>query len=225
MAITRIGTSSVEATSITLPGSPQPGDLMIIFAFRTALVAPTLPTGWTSLNTASAGASSQTTGYRIFVTGDTSSTWTNATGLVCMIYRGTSTSQTPVVASGNSTATSANVTYTTIASVTGQNNWVVAMAATKTTTSTLETPPTNLTNETDTVGAATEYAGHDSNGGFTAGNGTWPTTAVAVGTSAEWRAVTLQVFAESLGYMANDFQALKAEDNGNGVLSFGERIR
>jgi hypothetical protein len=95
----------------------------------------------------------------------------------------------------------------------------VAFGATKTNASTLETPPTNLTNQSTLVGAATEYAGHDSNGPYTAGAGAWPSTNVSVGTSAEYRTVTIEVLAEQL-----NIENFKFVDAGNG-MSATEKIR
>src|SRR5437868_13548477 len=104
MAITRIGASGVEATSITIPGTYQNGDLIVIFAFRAAITSPSLPAGWTSLTSNSGNASSARLGYKIAGSNsETSGTWTNATGLVCHVYRGVSTSQTPAVFGTSST--------------------------------------------------------------------------------------------------------------------------
>lgn len=225
MAISRVGASAADGTTITIPGTYQNGDLAIIFAFRGATTAPSLPAGWTSLGTASAGASSYRLGWKLMTSGaDTSGTWTNATGLVCHVYRGVATDRTPVIFGAANTATSATVTYSAISAVTGIDSWVAGFAATKTTTSTIETAPTNMTNACNTVGAATEYAGHDSNGAYTAGNGAWPATNVSVTTSAEWRSATCQIIAEHLNI--NNYQAFKDSATGDtGILSFTERIR
>lgn len=197
MAISRIGATGAEANNVTLPGAFQNGDLAIIFAFRANLTAPSLPAGWTSLGTASSGASSYRCGWKILLSGaDTSGTWTNATGVVALVYRGVATNKTPVLIGTATTATSATITYGAVSAVAGRSSWVAAFGATKATTATIETAPTNMTNQTDTVGAATEYVGHDSNAPYTVGAGAWPSTGVSVGTSAEYRTLTLQILAE-----------------------------
>lgn len=225
MSISLVGAGSAEATTIAIPGTEAPGDLIIIFAFRGATTAPTLPAGWTSLGTASSGASSYTLGWKLCITaGDASGTWTNATGLVCHVYRNTATNKTPVLIGTATTATSATITYGAVSEKAPGTSWIVGMGATKTNASTIETPPTNLTNQADTVGAATEYAGHDSNGTYTAGAGAWPSTDVSAGTSAEYRTVTMEVLAE--GGLPNNFQSLKDAAGGDtGILSFTERTK
>lgn len=220
MALSRIGANAAEATTITIPASHQAGDLIIIFAFRTATTAPSLPAGWTSLSTASAGASSFTLGYKLAISNaDTSGTWTNATGLVCHVYRGLATNKTPIGASTNTTATSATVTYGALNLQCPGTSWLVAFGATKTAASSLETPPTSMTNAATAVGAATEYAGHDTNGVYTVGAGAWPSTNVSVGTSAEYRTCVVEIFAEQLNL--NNYLGF---DVGDG-MSTGEKIR
>lgn len=228
MAITHIGSSAADGTTITIPVGHQIGDLLIIFAFRSATTAPSLPAGWTSIGSASAGATSARVGWKLAISGaDSSGTWTNATGLVVQVLRGTSTNKTPISAATTTTGTGTSINYQNGASLLPMKaygtSWVVGFAATKTLDSSLQTAPTNLTNVATAVGAAVEYAGHNSSGIYvaaTADAGSWPTTAVSVGgTSAEWRSSIIEVFAEQ-GLNSN-YQFAEVGDG----MSTTERIR
>lgn len=221
MAISFIGGAATEATTITIPAGHRNGDIIIIFAFRAAVTAPTLASGYTNLGTSSSGLSSHRVGYKIARSAaETSGTWTNASGLVCLVYRGIATNRTPIIYGTVTTGTGTTVTYPTKALTQSGTSWMVGMAATKATTSTLETPPTDMTNRTNTAGALAEYAGHDTDGAYTAGQGTWPATAVAVGgVSSEWRAITLEILAEQ--GVSNNYQGVDAGDG----MSTGEKIR
>jgi hypothetical protein len=220
MAITRIGASAGDGTTITIPVGHQAGDLLVIFAFRSATTSPTTPAGWTAVTGLSSGASAFRLGWKLAISNaDTSGTWTSATGLVCHVYRGVTTSQTPIVIGTSSTATGTTVTYGTDTLKNPGTSWVVGMAATKTTTSTIETAPTNMTNASTAVGATVEYAGHDTNGAYTLGQGTWPSTNVSVGVSAEWRSATFEILAEQ--GLNNNYQSVKVPDG----MSTSERIR
>jgi hypothetical protein len=227
-AIKFIGSAAADTTSVTLPIGHKRGDLLVIFAFRGATTAPSLPAGWTSIANNSSGASSLRVGWKLAISSaDTSGTWTNATGVVCQVFRGTATNKTPISAASSTTGSSTTVTYnnSSLNPMLGYGtSWVVGFAATKTTGSTLETAPTTLTNVINLVGAATEYAGHNSNGVFaasTAANqGKWVSTDVSVGgASAEWRSTIIEVFAEQ--GQVNNYQFA---DTGGGMGST-EKIR
>lgn len=207
LPLSRIGAAAGDGTTITIPAGHQAGDLLVIFAFRGATTAPSLPAGWSGLTSASSGASSFRVGRKLAISGaDTSGTWTNATGLCCAVYRGASSRDTtaalvlwsPTV--GANTGTGTTVDYGTAGTKVLFNpsggTWLVGFAATKTTDSTLETAPAGMTNAATAVGAATEYAVHDTNGPYISGGG-WPQTSVAVGgTSAEWRSFVVEILTD-----------------------------
>jgi hypothetical protein len=220
MAITRIGASAGDGTTITIPVGHQAGDLLVIFAFRSSTTSPTTPAGWTAVTGLSSGASSFRLGWKLAISNaDTSGTWTGATGLICHVYRGVTTSQTPILIGTSSTATSTTVTYGTDTLKNPGTSWVVGMAGIKNNISTLETPPTNMTNASTSAGAANEYAGHDTNGAYTLGQGAWPSTNVSVGASGEWRSATFEILAEQ--GLNNNYQSVKVPDG----MSTSERIR
>lgn len=91
MAISYVSNNIAGSTSLTMP-SHQGGDLLLMWAFRDGnTTAPSIPAGWTDLGTNSGNGCSARLGYKIAASGsETSGTWTNASVLACMVYRGTS---------------------------------------------------------------------------------------------------------------------------------------
>jgi len=97
MALSIIGTpGAVAGTSITLP-THAVGDIIIIFAYRsTSTTAPTKPTAsgtvpaWVDIdNFVGANSNSSRTAYFVAtVTNHTSGTWSNATEMAVIVYRG-----------------------------------------------------------------------------------------------------------------------------------------
>lgn len=91
MAITRVGTASAgSATAVTVPAHAI-GDMIVVLAFRDSATsgAPALPAGFTQiLATASTTTGSALLCFKIATsTSDTATGFTNATGLLCMVYR------------------------------------------------------------------------------------------------------------------------------------------
>lgn len=225
MAISRIGAASAEAASVTLPGTYQNGDLAIIFAFRGASISPpTLPAGWTGVSTGQNGTNSARWGWKILTSGsDTSGTWTNATALVAFVFRGVATNKTPINFSSPSQLTSnAFFDYSNNAAVIQlkepSTSWLVGFAGTANLTSTIATPPTNMTNETNTLGASGQYVGHDTNGAYIS-NGQWPRTLVNTGSAIPSIEVMAEIFAEQ--GLSNNYQQMKVLDG----MSTTEKIR
>lgn len=192
MAISFVG-ESTGTTTATIP-THQAGDLMIIWAFRSGSNStPTVPTGWTSIKTNVTNSAGAVAAWKIAVSStDTSGTWTNATGLVCMVYRGTNQTA-PIGGSATNTAASTTVNYPALTmTVTNGSSWVVGVAAHRSTNTTIETPPTGMTNRADLVGGSDEVVGHDTNGGVSS----WSSTNVSVGgTSSGWASVTFELVA------------------------------
>lgn len=213
MAITRVGTSAAgDGTTITIPSGHQAGDLLIIYAFRGVLnTAPSLPAGWTSLGTQSSSASAYRVGWKIAgSSSETSGTWTNATGLAVDVYRGTATNKVPILIGTATVGSSATATYGNIFFTTDLQGWVVAFGAVVGTGTTLENVPTGLSLAVNTVGATCEYVGFDSNGAYTSGAGAYKSNTTALGSSVEWRTITIQILAEE-GYN-NNYQRIKTGD-------------
>jgi hypothetical protein len=167
MAISVIGTpASAASTTVTVPAHAI-GDYIVIVAFRSATTAPTLPAGFINIPTAGTGSGnscSYRVGYKVATaTNDTSGTWTNASGLLCTVYRGVT-----AVGSGVS-ATKAAATTATIGTFTLVNansaSWVVAYAG-HAATSTQGTPLAGATTSRVTQTSGTFNAGmFDTNAG------------------------------------------------------------
>lgn len=163
MAISVIGTVSAAATSLT-PTTHAVGDLIVIYAFRSAITAPTLPAGFINVITNTGNSNSFRVGYKFATsTTDASGTWTNASGLICTVYRGVT-----AIGASNGT-TKAAATTATIAALTLINansaSWVVAFAQ-HAATSTQGTPLAGATTSRATQTAGTFNAGlFDTNAG------------------------------------------------------------
>lgn len=184
MAITLQGTNTASATTVTIP-THQAGDLILIWAVRGAsATAPSLPSGYTPIATASVSTSvavSGRLGYKIATsTSDTSGTWTNASEICCHVYRPSSGHTAGIGQVTTATATSTTISFPgfTLADSTSSNSWVVGMVGASNTTQAIGTAPTGMTNETHVTGASYQAAGNDTNGGVTS----WTTQTVTVTT-------------------------------------------
>lgn len=226
MALARVGASSVEASSITLPGSFQNGDFAILLAYRTAnTTAPSLPAGWTqAAGGSSIGSDSYLCGYKLVTSAsDTSGTWTNATAVTCAIYRNIATNKSLATMTANSgrnqSAASATMSYGSFGILKEpSNSWLVALGATSSTVSNIATAPTNLTNQSNLVGASGQYVVHDSNGGSTTTGGAY-SASVAAGATITYVNFTFEIVAEQ--GLPNNYQFVKAGDG----MSVSEKIR
>lgn len=219
MAISRVGFSSAEATTITIPGTFQAGDLIIIFAFRDGSTTnPTVPAGFTTITATTDGTTaSVSAGWKLAASGaDTSGTWTNTTGLVCVVLRNVATNKTPVGTFQPGAGTTNTINYPVLNPLKCPGtSWVIAFAGHRSIDTTIETAPAGLVSQTNTVGATAEYAGFDSNGPISS----WPSTNVTVtGTASGWQTMVLEVFAEQM-----NIQNYMGVDTGDG-MSVGEKI-
>lgn len=187
--VTYVG-SGTGTTTATIPAH-QAGDVLIGIAFRDGSTTnPTVPAGWTIVtNTTDGTTCSASIGYRVATDSATvSGTFTNATGLVVLVYRNADPNSPVSFVSGSGTGTT--ITYPANAGWTTPQGWTICFAGHGSVDTALETPPTGLTLRASFVNATNEIAAFDSNGA-TAG---WSATDVAVGgTSDNWLAVTLRL--------------------------------
>lgn len=228
MAVTLVAASSIESTSITIPGSPQAGDLVIIFAFRSgSATPPTTPSPFTQITTTAGTLCASAIGRCLWFSGLTSGTWTNTTGLVCHVYRGTATNKTPVGTAkpGSSSGTTIGYPLTNMNLTEPGTSTVAAFSGIRNTNSTMSAVVANFTSQTALNGATASYAGIDTNGAYTAGQGIVPAANASVGgTSAAWVMDMIEIYAEQ-GY-PNNFQNAKDSATGDtGILSFGEKVK
>lgn len=187
MAISVIGTPISAAATTVTPATHAIGDYIVIVAMRSAVTAPTLPAGYTTIATGSGNTNSYRVGYKIATsTTDASGTWTNASLLLCTVYRGVSGIGT------SSAATHAAATTTAIPTISLANqnskSWVVAFAG-HAATSTQGTPLAGATTLRVTQTAGTYNAGmFDTNAGtnsFSATTSSNTTSVVNAGGSFE----------------------------------------
>lgn len=83
--------SAAGDNSATLPAGIQSGDFILVIAFRDgSTTRPTEPAGYTRRMSSSA-TTSTTVCYKFHTTGSTTGTFTNATALICLVYRNVNT--------------------------------------------------------------------------------------------------------------------------------------
>ena len=190
-SLSYVAKAEAVGTTVTIPAH-QVGDLLVIFAFRNAATAPSLPAGWTNACNDSGGSTSARVGYTIAdTTSETSGTWTNATALLVHVYRSTTgfASAPGACAWGNASA-STTLTYPALTlSKTDHSSWV-ARAAMASAGTNIQSAPTGYTLRGNNT-AVPESASFDSNGRITA-----TSVAASAGltiTSGNWRAVSLEI--------------------------------
>lgn len=186
MSITRIG-SAVGTTSAVLPAH-QVGDLILIFAYRDGNnTAPSLPSGYKNIVSNGANTNSLRVGYKFATsTSETSGTWTSATSVVAIVYRGAS-----IGASAVGGTTSTTVTYPALTlRRTNNTSWVVGGAGHRSVDTNVQNAPSGMTNVNSVLDATDELAVHDTNTTVSS----WSSTNVSVGgTSSGWRSAVIEL--------------------------------
>ena len=186
MAISRISAASARANSVAIT-TPQAGDLILVFAHRDgSTTAPTLPAGYTSIDSVGANTNSARIGYKYSDgTETTSGTWTNATSVAVGVYRGVDPYY-PVGSFAGAGAASATLSFTGI-TLWAQNSssWVVGFAGHRTATNVGTNAPTGMA----TRSSATDVAIFDT-GGTT---NSWSTQTASVSASSGWRTYTVEL--------------------------------
>lgn len=191
------GTTSADLTSLS-SGTLAVGDLIIARAFRDGNnTAPTIPSTtnpWIPLdNSAGSNSNGAAIAWKIAASGDTTGTWTSATRLDVGVWRGFSGCSLIAVDGAASTT----VNYPSLGTLGSPNNWVAGFAAHRSTNTSLETPPTGMTNRFTNATGTDEGAIHDTNGGVSS----WSGTTVSVGgTSSGWRAHTVELVLAATSY-------------------------
>jgi hypothetical protein len=195
-AITFIGQAANDTASATLPPLVQPGDVAVVFAYRAGSNSvPTLPSGWTSIDSGGANTNSAIIGYRVLQSGDTTTgTWTNATEVGVQVYRGLDTLD-PIGKEAKGGASSATITYPAITmQQTDGTSWVLGFAGDRNIAANVATAPAGMTNHisvASTTANGGAAGGADTNGGVTS----WSSETVASGVSATgYRTFSLEIF-------------------------------
>ena len=194
MAISFIGATSAETNAVTPPAHIA-GDLLIAFAYRDgANTVPTLASGWTAINSAGANTNAYRVAYKVAASSsETCTGWTGANSVNCHVYRG---AYLPG-ASIHSSASSTTLTYPALTlQNTSGSSWVVGFAGHRSIdTTTINNPPTGMTNRRVQLGTTCDVASHDTNGGVSS----WISRTVATGgtSSGHYEAVVEIVNAEA----------------------------
>lgn len=205
--ISRIGSSSAEATTVTIPAGHQQGDIIIIAAFRDGSTTnPTVPAGWSTLTITTDGTTcSLSVGWKIAISNsDTSGTWTNATGLICHVYRGVDLispfgvlTTTPITSLTTNAGTTSPSTYGSTVGVTkGRMNdqWFVAFQFHRSVnTTTMHNAPTGYTNVINAQSGVTQnMVSFDTNGPVQAGFAS--NTVAPGGTASGWQTIQFPIY-------------------------------
>ena len=189
MTVSYVGAQGAAATTVTIPAH-QVGDLILIFAYRDGSnTVPTAPTAggtiptWTQIGSSGGNTNSSRFHYAVATaTNTTSGTWTNATELICLVYRGASIG----ASAGGSGAATTSIAYPALTlQRTDNSSWVVGVAGHRTATN-VEVAPTGMTNR---ASSGTEAAGHDTNGTVTS----WSQQTVTVNASSAFRSWTVEL--------------------------------
>lgn len=222
--ISRISSASAEATTVTL-GTHAKGDIILIFAFRDGSTTnPSIPAGWTNVTNTTDGTScSVSIGWKIAISAaDSSGTWTNATGLMCHVYRGVD----HVRPFGTLTANAGTTSPSTYGATTGvtkarmDNQWFVAFQAHRSIdTTTLSNAPTGYTNIINALGATQDMVSFDTNGPVQ--NGFASNTVAPGGTASGWQTCQLPIYPAM--QRLNNYQAARSVSAG--IISIGEKLR
>ena len=169
--------ANTNVVSIT---APVTGDLILVLSYKNGNTsAPTLATGYTSITTKAGTLSAARLGFKVSVRSETDcGTWTGATNIVCLVYRGVNTGALTNVAS--STSSGLTISYPTLTlNVTSGTSWVVgtagdlaALTGMNGTTAALTANRTNQTtvNGLDTNGGVTSFAAQSL---VVTGSGSW----------------------------------------------------
>lgn len=166
MTISYVSGDATNSDSITLPAH-QTDDLILIFAYNQGATIPSIPAGYTNVNTLSNNGGLRL-GYKIATSAsETSGTWTNAEAVNVQVYR--SNAGTLSIGSGSATNAdfSTSVTYQAITlDDTSGSSWVAPFMGHQR-NDTSGTPPTGTVSRTSVNVTALDTHGFDTNGGVT----------------------------------------------------------
>lgn len=196
-AITLVG--SCSGTTSCTPPAHQAGDLFIGMAWRDGNnTAPTIPAGvsWTTLNNA-AGSNTEGAAYawKLAAGGsETTGTWTSATAMILLVYRGVDQTD-PIGEESYVDGAGTNITIDGLVAfdITDGTSWAVACAghrSSNTSWGEVGTAPTSMTLVVNASDGTDDAACYDTAGGVTSYAG----DSVSVGgTSSGWRSAVWEI--------------------------------
>jgi len=195
-AITRVGVVTASATTCTFT-THQAGDFLVVWAVRGgSTTAPTLPSGYVSILTKSNSTATTLAGRLGFkvatTTNDSSGTWTNASELVCAVYRPSSGNTILFGQFASSSSTTATVTFPALSPMgdsSSGNSWALGLVGASNTTQAIGTAPSGMTNEALVTGASYQAALHDTNAGVSS----WSSTTANVTSTGSTISATIEM--------------------------------
>ena len=191
MAISRVGSASAQATTITIP-THQSGDLILIVANRNNSTAATIPSGWVAYSVSGTNVSSAIGWKLAESSSEVSGTWTNASVLHCAVYRasGILAISTAIAAT---VANSSTIIYPGLGNYRAGvlDNWYVATAIQLNSTNSLETAPSGMANiNVESSSGVWKSVLHDTNASQLSN---WASTNATLTTSATYASRVLQL--------------------------------
>lgn len=184
--VSYVGQATAAANSASLP-SFQAGDVAIVFAWNgSSATIPSLPAGWTTTDTSSVGSVGARTGYRVLQGGDTTTgTWTNATAVLVLVYRGVVNVYS---GSGNNGTAVSLINWATYAGFhAGSLSWYVGVGGHSAATNVPGVAPAGMTNRTS--GGAAGIVGCDTNATVTS----WSSTSATVNASGSYISAAVEL--------------------------------
>lgn len=216
MAISFIDQASAASNTVTLPTTVTVGDFILIFAYANSAVSPTLPAGYTSISSQFANSNGFRSGYKFAAGGDSSGTWTNATEIISVIYRGVRGIGTGAGSSTNAASTSAAFVGIGTFTDTSGKSWAVSYGGSAQSTS-MSTPTGGTLRSTGT-GSGQMAIVFDSNAGVSV----WGQHTSTLGVSAVSGGGSVELLAASTIWSnSNNYQFVKSGDG----MSVSEKIR
>lgn len=199
MAISFISFASAESTSISSMPSHQAGDLLVIYAFRTSSNAvPTTPSGWTTVWSNNTSGRGSVVGCVVATSESmTSGTWTNAEGMLCVVYRD-STNYCGIGAVSRTNGTTTTTIGYSGSILPGRSGtsptieaWHVSFGGCNSNSTDFDSAPAGMTNRGSLAGtAAFEITAHDTN----ATSSSWSNVNRTNSSSVSYHTFTLELF-------------------------------
>lgn len=176
--------SGVNNLTIT---THQAGDLLLAWAYRDGSTsASTIPSGWRAINSTGANTNHAHVCYRYATgAGTASGTWTSATSLIIAVFRG---AVLGAVAVNGASSNTVNYPALTMQNSIG-TSVVIGFAGHRSTNTSLQTPPTGMTNQINALDGTDHAVMH-----LSAPRTGWSSTNVSVGgSSSGYRSATVEI--------------------------------
>lgn len=197
MAITFVGKADAAATSATLPAF-NANDVAFVFAFRDgSTTAPSLPAGWTNIDSGGANTCSFRCGFRVLIGADTTTgVWTNATEVEVIVLRGVDLGTLPYGVTAKNAGASTSMNWPALATFRNSvgGSWVVCLGCHRTATDVSTVALGTTTNETP---GTTSFAMHDVQGATS-----WSSTSKTVNANSGWETIVLEVLASGPAHVS-----------------------